>query len=60
MAGDNIDFYSGTVITDREDAEAAGERLYRTVIDTASGTLSRSETLTFSEPSDFCLEEPRF
>ena len=60
MAGDNIDFYSGTVITDREDPEAAGERLYRTVIDTASGTLSRSETLAYSEPSDFCLEEPRF
>ena len=60
MARDNIDFYSGTVITDREDPEAAGERLYRTVIDIASGTLSRSETLAYSEPSDFCLEEPRF
>jgi len=60
MAGDNIDFYSGTVITDREDPKEAGERLYRTVVDIASGTLSRSETLTFSEPIDLCLEEPRF
>jgi altronate dehydratase large subunit len=60
MAGDNIDFYSGTVIEGKENAEQAGERLYRTVIDIASGTLSRSETLTYSEPIDLCLEEPRF
>jgi altronate dehydratase large subunit len=60
MAGENIDFYSGTVITDKEDPQTAGERLYRTVVDIASGTLSRSETLTFSEPIDLCLEEPRF
>ncbi len=60
MAKDNIDFYSGTVITDGEDPQEAGERLYRTVIDIASGTLSRSETLMFTEPIDLCLEEPRF
>ncbi|HWT83630.1 MAG TPA: UxaA family hydrolase [Candidatus Methylomirabilis sp.] len=60
MAKDNIDFYSGTVITDGENPEEAGERLYRTVIDIASGTLSRSETLMFTEPIDLCLEEPRF
>jgi altronate dehydratase large subunit len=60
MAKDNIDFYSGTVITDGEDPQEAGERLYRTVIDIASGTLSRSETLLFTEPIDLCLEEPRF
>jgi altronate dehydratase large subunit len=60
MAKDNIDFYSGTVITDGEDPQEAGERLYRTVIDIASGTLSRSETLTHTDPIDLCLEEPRF
>jgi len=60
MAKDNIDFYSGTVIESKEDPEQAGERLYRTVIDIASGTLSRSETLTYQEPIDLCLEEPRF
>ena len=60
MAKDNIDFYSGTVIMDGEDPQEAGERLYRTVIDIASGTLSRSETLLYTEPVDLCLEEPRF
>ena len=60
MAGENIDFYSGTVIEGKEDPEQAGERLYRTVIDIASGTLSRSETLAYTEPVDLCLEEPRF
>jgi len=60
MAKDNIDFYSGTVITDGEDPQEAGERLYRTVIDIASGTLSKSETLTHTDPIDLCLEEPRF
>jgi altronate dehydratase large subunit len=60
MAQDNIDFYSGTVITDGEDPQEAGERLYRTVIDIASGTLSRSETLLHTDPIDLCLEEPRF
>jgi altronate dehydratase large subunit len=60
MARDNIDFYSGSVIESKEDPELAGERLYRTVIDIASGTLSRSETLVYTEPIDLCLEEPRF
>ena len=60
MAEDNIDFYSGTVITDGEDPQEAGERLYRTVIDIASGTLSRSETLLHTDPIDLSLEEPRF
>jgi altronate dehydratase len=60
MARENIDFYSGTVITEKEDPAAAGERLYRTVIDIASGSLSRSETLAHTDPVDLCLEEPRF
>jgi len=60
MARDNIDFYSGTVIEGKEDPAQAGERLYRTVIDIASGTLSRSETLVYSDPIDLYLEEPRF
>jgi altronate dehydratase large subunit len=60
MAGENIDFYSGTVIEGKEDPEEAGERLYRTVTEIASGTLSRSETLVYSDPIDLYLEEPRF
>jgi altronate dehydratase large subunit len=60
MSKDNMDYYSGTVIEKGEDPEQAGERLYRTVIDIASGTLSRSETLYYNDPIDLCLEEPRF
>jgi altronate dehydratase large subunit len=60
MAGDNFDFYSGTVIRGEETPEEAGERLYRTVIDIASGTLSRSETLRYTESADLSLEEARF
>ena len=48
------------MIEGTEDPEQAGERLYRTVIDIASGTLSRSETLAYAEPVDLCLEGPRF
>jgi altronate dehydratase large subunit len=59
-ATDSIDFYSGTVIEGSETPEEAGERLYRTVIDIASGTLTRSETLHYTEPIDMYLEEPRF
>ena len=59
-ATDSIDFYSGTVIEGSETPEEAGERLYRTVTDIASGTLSRSETLYYTEPIDMYLQEPRF
>ncbi len=59
-AQDSVDFYSGTVIEGKETPEEAGERFYRIVIDIASGTLSRSETLYYTEPVDMYLEEPRF
>jgi len=59
-AQDSIDFYSGTVIEGSESPEEAGERLYRTVLDIASGTLARSETLVYTEPIDLYLQEPRF
>ncbi len=60
MAGNSIDFYSGTVIQGKETPEEAGERLYRAVLDIASGTLARSETLRYAEPADLSLEEGRF
>ncbi len=59
-ATDSIDFYSGTVIEGSETPEQAGDRLYRTVLDVASGTLSRSETLNYTEPIDMYLQEQRF
>ena len=59
-AGDSIDFYSGTVIEGSETSEEAGERLYRTVLEVASGTWARAETLNYTEPIDMYLQEPRF
>ncbi len=59
-ASDSIDYYSGTVIEGTETPEEAGERLYRTVIDVASGTLSRGETLNWSDPIQMYLQEPQF
>ena len=60
MAQDSIDFYSGTVIEGTETPEETGERFYRIVVDIASGTLARSETLNYTEPIDLNLQEPRF
>ncbi len=59
-AQDSIDYYSGTVIEGKETPEEAGERFYRTVIDIASGTLSRGETLTYTDPIQMYLQEPAF
>ncbi|MFB3816599.1 MAG: UxaA family hydrolase [Candidatus Methylomirabilales bacterium] len=59
-ARDSVDFYSGTVIEGSESPAEAGERFYRLVTDVASGTLTRSETLYYTEPIDVYLQEPRF
>ncbi len=59
-ARDSIDYYSGTVIEGTETPEEAGERLYRTVIDVASGTLTRGETLNYTDPIQMYLQEPVF
>ena len=48
------------MIEGSETPEEAGERFYRTVIEVASGTLARSETLYYTEPIDMYLQEPRF
>jgi len=59
-ARESVDFYSGTVIEGTETPEEAGERLYRTVIEVASGTLARSETLAYTDPVQIYLQEPVF
>lgn len=59
-ARDSIDYFSGTVIEGTETPEEAGERLYRTVIDVASGTMTRGETLNYTDPIQIYLQEPQF
>jgi altronate dehydratase large subunit len=56
----SIDFYSGTVVEGQESIEEAGERLFRLVLDYASGTLTRSETLLYSEPFQVYTTDPMF
>ena len=60
MATDSIDYYSGTVIEGSETPEEAGERLFQTVLDIASGTLARGETLNYQDPLQMYLQEPAF
>lgn len=39
--------------------EQVGERFYQTMIEIASGTLTRSKTVNYAEPIDLYLQEPR-
>ncbi|MCL5107726.1 MAG: UxaA family hydrolase [Chloroflexi bacterium] len=57
---DGVDYYSGTVIEGRETPEQVGERLVKTVLDTASGTRTRSETLNYVDPAQVYTREPVF
>ncbi len=58
--GFSLDFYSGTVIEGRETPEEVGERLVRLVVDTASGTLTRGETIDYQDPTQIYTLDPVF
>ncbi len=51
----SIDFYSGTVSEGAESLAEAGERLLRTVVEVASGTLTLSETLNYVEAAELYM-----
>lgn len=48
----NLDFSSAPVIEGKESIEEAGERLYATILKVASGTMTRTETLKYVEPTE--------
>ena len=56
----SLDFYSGTVIEGRETLEQAGERLVNLVVEIASGTLTRGETINFNGPIEIYTIDPMF
>lgn len=56
--GDEIDFYSGTVIEGKETIQEAGERLYNLILDVASGTMTKTETLTHVDPNQIYTVDP--
>jgi altronate dehydratase large subunit len=60
MAHSSIDFYSGTVIEDDEPIEDAGARLLDKVLDIASGTFTRVETMKYADPTQIYLRDPSF
>jgi altronate dehydratase large subunit len=59
-AENSIDFFSGTVIDGSETLEQAGERLYNTILDIASGTMTRVETLDYFSPLLPYTKDPVF
>ena len=60
MAPTSIDFYSGTVIESKDTIEEAGEKLLQTVLDIASGTLTKVETIKYVNPTQIYLKDPCF
>ena len=59
-AGESIDFFSGGVIEGTETLEEAGERLYKIILDTASGTMTKAETINYEAPAQIYTLEPAF
>jgi len=60
IAGWKLDLYSGTIIEGRETVEEVGERLYAMILDVASGTMTKSETLRHVDPNQVYTTEPVF
>lgn len=59
-AENSIDFYCGAVIEGAETLEQAGERLYNTILDIASGTMTRVETLDYFSSLQPYTKDPVF
>ncbi|MFC1932684.1 UxaA family hydrolase [Chloroflexota bacterium] len=60
MAPTSIDFYSGTVIEGKDTIEEGGEKLLQTVLDIASGTFTKVETMRYADPTQIYLRDPCF
>jgi altronate dehydratase large subunit len=60
LAPTSIDFYSGTVLEGTDTIESAGEKLLGMVLDMASGTMTKVETIKHTNPTQFYLKDPVF
>lgn len=56
----SIDFYSGTVLEGLDTVESAGEKLLQQVVEIASGTMTKVETIKHQEPSQIYFRDPVF
>ena len=60
MAQNSIDFYSGTVLEGKDTIEEAGEKLLQMVLDIASGTFTKVETIKHADPTQLYFKDPMF
>ncbi len=60
IAPTSLDFYSGTVIEGKETIEEAGERLLNLVLEVASGTFTKVETMKYTDPTQIYMKDPVF
>jgi altronate dehydratase large subunit len=58
MAPTSLDFYSGSVIEGKDTIEEAGEKLLQKVLDIASGTFTKVETLRYADPTQIYFKDP--
>ncbi|MBI2941912.1 MAG: UxaA family hydrolase [Chloroflexi bacterium] len=59
-AANSVDFCSAPVLEGTESLEEAGERLYELIRETASGAMTRTETIDHTNPFSMYLEDPIF
>lgn len=60
IAPTSLDFYSGTIIEGKETIEEAGERLLNLVLEVASGTFTKVETMKYADPMQIYMKDPVF
>ena len=60
MAPTCIDFYSGTVLEGTDTVEEAGQKLLELVVETASGTVTKVETIKHEESTQVYMKDPIF
>jgi len=60
MAQSSIDFYSGTVLEGKDTIEEAGQKLLQLVLNIASGTFTKVETIKHVDPTQLYFKDPIF
>ncbi len=59
-AKNSLDFCSASVLEGTETLEEAGERFYRLILETASGAMTKVETINHTDPFAIYYEDPIF
>jgi altronate dehydratase large subunit len=57
-ASHEMDFNAGEIITSGEKLDVVGSRLLERVLETASGTVTKAETLDYQDPVEIYLKGP--